>query len=463
MQPILSVDQMRAIDAAASEPVEVLIDRAGAAVARAAIDMMGGAYGRTVNVIAGKGNNGADGRVAADRLQRRGVRVRLLDAAALPPVLPEADLVIDAAYGIGFRGEWVAPDIGNASVLAVDIPSGLDATTGSAGPSVLAADRTITFQAHKPGLLCGRGPELAGEVVVADIGLDVSSAIMHRVERVDVGAWWPRRRSDAHKWQGSVRVVAGSASMPGAAWLAGRAALRAGAGTVSLTTPAMRVMTPPEVIADGIAPGSLAASVMSDIARFGALLVGPGLGRDDDVLAAIRQLITEASVPVVVDGDAIFAYASSADDGALLPTVRRRPMVLTPHDGEFRTLTGASPGNDRLGAVRHAADELGATILLKGPTTIVAGPISEHEPGETFVVDHGDERLATPGSGDVLAGMVAAALATGADPTRSAAVAAWLHADAARLGPREGLIAGDLIDAIPHALAACRVDATVGG
>lgn len=456
MQPIISVEQMRAIDAAAPEPVEVLIDRAGAAVARSAIELMGGAYGRTVDVIAGGGNNGADGRVAAQYLARRGVRVRVVEAAMRPPILRGADLVIDAAYGTGFRGEWVAPDIGGAAVLAVDVPSGLDATTGAAGPGVLAAQRTVTFQAHKPGLLLGRGPELAGEIVVADIGLDVTSALVHLVDERDVGSWWPRRRPDAHKWRGAVRAVAGSASMPGAAWLATRAALRAGAGIVSLTTPGGRVPAPPEVIADGAGADDVVATVMGDIARFGALLIGPGLGRSDEVLGATRQLIAEAPLPAVIDGDGIFACAWSADGAGPLLRDRQRPTVLTPHDGEFRSLTGAPPGDDRLAAVRDVADEFGATILLKGPTTIVAGPATEHGPGETFLVDHGDDRLATPGSGDVLAGMIGAAIAHGADPTRAAAAAAWLHAAAGRRGPREGLVAGDLIDHVPAALAACR-------
>jgi len=165
--PIVTPEEMRAIDAAAPEPVEVLIDRAGAAVARLAREMMGGTYGRTVNVIAGKGNNGNDGRAAAARLRERGVRVRMFDAADCPPRLPDADLVIDAAYGTGFRGEWRAPRVGRAPVLAVDIPSGVDGLTGEACPGVLAADRTVTFAALKPGLLLGAGLALGGLAVPA--------------------------------------------------------------------------------------------------------------------------------------------------------------------------------------------------------------------------------------------------------------------------------------------------------
>ena len=172
--PIVTPEEMAAIDAAAPEPVEVLIERAGAAVARMARQMLGGTYGRTVNVIAGKGNNGNDGRAAAASLAARGVQIRMFDAADSPSGLPDADLVIDAAYGTGFRGQWRAPRVGKAPVLAVDIPSGVNGLTGEAGRGVLAADRTVTFAALKPGLLIGAGRWLAGDVEVVDIGLDTS-------------------------------------------------------------------------------------------------------------------------------------------------------------------------------------------------------------------------------------------------------------------------------------------------
>jgi len=183
MIPIVTPEEMAAIDKAAPEPVEVLIERAGAAVARLAREMLGGTYGRTVNLIAGKGNNGNDGRTAARFLAERGVRVRTFDAADCPPELPPADLVIDAAYGTGFRGEWRAPRAGAAPVLAVDIPSGVDGRTGEAGRGVLVADRTVTFAALKQGLLLGAGRNLAGDVEVVDIGLDTSRARAHLVER----------------------------------------------------------------------------------------------------------------------------------------------------------------------------------------------------------------------------------------------------------------------------------------
>ncbi len=162
MIPIVTPAEMAAIDAAAAEPVDVLVGRAGAAVARAARRMLGGTYGRVVNVIAGKGNNGADGRVAGELLAGAGVTVRVFDAAACPASLPPADLVLDAAYGTGFRGEWTAPAVGAARVLAVDIPSGVDGLTGVAVPGTLAATETVTFAAIKPGLIVNDGKQLAG-------------------------------------------------------------------------------------------------------------------------------------------------------------------------------------------------------------------------------------------------------------------------------------------------------------
>src|SRR4029453_325043 len=172
---------MGEIDAAAPEPVEELIERAGAAVARAAVAMLEGTYGRQVVVIAGKGNNGNDGRAAARRLARRGVAVRIVEAPDVPARLDRADLLIDAAYGTGFRGSWDGPDTGDAKVLAVDIPSGVDGLTGAAGDGVLHADRTVTFAALKPGLLLPPGSIYPGAVEVADIGLDVSRARAHLV------------------------------------------------------------------------------------------------------------------------------------------------------------------------------------------------------------------------------------------------------------------------------------------
>jgi len=448
MIPIVTPEQMGAIDAAAPEPVEVLIDRAGRAVARTALDMLGGTYGRVVNVVVGGGNNGADGRVAAQNLRRRGVKVRIFEALDCPEAVPPADLLIDAAFGTGFRGEWSAPEVGEAMVLAVDIPSGVSALTGEAGLGVIPADRTVTFQALKPGLLFSPGRQLAGDVEIADIGLDVSATDQHLVERTDVASWWPTRAVDAHKWKGAVRVIAGTPGMLGAGRLCASAAARAGAGLVALSSPGIDPGARGEIIQRPIASFDFADDVLSDIDRFSALIVGPGLGREEFTIPSVRQLIANAPVPVVVDGDGIFASAWSGEGAAPLLRARELPTVLTPHDGEFALLEGSPPGADRVASARNLALELECTVLLKGPTTIVASPS-----GEVLVVDHGDERLATAGSGDVLAGMVGMALAAGAPPERAAAAAAWVHAEAARQGPDVGLLAGDLVDLLPQAVA----------
>lgn len=450
MKPIVTPDEMAAIDAAAPEPVDVLIDRAGRAVASAALDLLGGRYGRRVVVVAGRGNNGADGRVAAERLARRGVRVTVIDAAAAPPTLPACDLVVDAAYGTGFRGSWTAPTPPpGASVLAVDIPSGVDALTGDAGPGVLAADRTVTFQAHKPGLLFGTGRTLAGDVTVADIGLDTSTASRWLVDAATVTGWWRPRPADAHKWQAAVRVVAGSPGMPGAARLCAAAAARAGASLVTLSSPGIDARPRDEIIQRPVGDADFAADVLDDLDRYRAIAIGPGLGRSEATVAAVRELVEAATLPMVLDGDALFAVSWSADGAA--PLLRRRgpdlATVLTPHDGEFALLHGAPPGADRIAAARELAAETGCVVLLKGPTTVVA---AEGQP--TYVVANGDARLATAGTGDVLTGVIAALLARRWPATEAAAGGAWLHAAAASHAAPAGFLAGDLVDLLPRVL-----------
>ena len=448
MIPIVTPEEMAAIDAAAPDPVEVLIERAGSAVARLAREMLGGTYGRRVNVIAGKGNNGNDGRVAARLLAERGVQVRMYDAAACPPRLPEADLVVDAAYGTGFHGEWWAPRVGRAPVLAVDVPSGVDGLTGEAGRGALAADRTITFAALKPGLLFGAGRHLAGDVEVVDIGLETRRARAHLVEADDVASWWRPRPPTAHKWSRAVRVVAGSPGMTGAAHLAAAAAQRAGSGYVSLSSPGVEATAPPEVVRRRLPAFDWSAAVLEDLHRFHALVVGPGLGREEFTVAAVRATVAAAALPVVIDGDALFAMAWDADGAAPVLHRRTEPTVLTPHDGEFNLLAGQRPDSDRLRAVRRLAVDLRSIVLLKGPVTIVADPR-----GDALVIANGDARMATAGTGDVLSGILGALLATGMDPLRAAASAAWLHAEAARHGPAHGLVAGDIVDALPAAVA----------
>jgi NAD(P)H-hydrate epimerase len=450
MLPVLTPAEMAAVDAAAPEPVEELIDRAGAAVAQEALQLLGGGYGKRVAVIAGSGNNGADGRSAARRLRRRGARVEVVDAAAAPAQLPPCDLVIDAAYGTGFRGTYDPPDVGGSPVLAVDIPSGVLGTTGEACGSPLQATRTVTFAAHKPGLLLEPGRSLAGEVVVADIGLDVSGASAGVVTAADVRAWVPTRAVDAHKWRAAVLVVAGSPGMTGAAHLAASAAQRAGAGMVRVGSPGVDDdrARPTEAVGLDLPGTGWAPAAIAVMDRFGAVVVGPGLGRHDAVREGVRVLLAGASVPAVVDGDGLWALGS--DLSAVLAD-RLAPTVLTPHDGEHALLTGAPPAADRLTSARELAATTGAVVLLKGPTTVVAEPS-----GAVAIIADGDARLATAGSGDVLSGIIGALLARGTKPFHAAAAGAWLHARSAILGSSEGLVAGDLPALLPVALAELR-------
>ena len=447
MLPIVTPEEMAAIDAAAPEGTEVLIERAGAAVAWAALRMLGGAYGRTVNVICGKGNNGADGLVAAKHLAAKGVRVRVFDVPC-PAVLPPSDLVIDAAYGTGFHGAWSPPDVGATPVLAVDLPSGVDALTGDIGGEVLAAAHTVTFGALKPGLLMPPGSVLSGELELADIGLDVGWARANLVLAADVAAWWPERDEYAHKWQSAVRVIAGSSTMTGAPRLVSHAAMRAGAGMVHLSIPGMTLGDGPiEIVQRPLPSTNWADAALGSLERFHSIVVGPGLGRSDDTGANVRRLVLEAPLPMVLDGDGLFALGWSSEGATTLLRRRAAPTVLTPHDGEYTLLKGGPPGIDRMVAARRLAADSGCTVLLKGAATIVADP-----GGEALVVTAGDARLATAGTGDVLSGIIGALLATGMNPLHAAAAGAWVHGQAGRRGVRHGLVASDLPDLIPAVL-----------
>jgi hydroxyethylthiazole kinase-like uncharacterized protein yjeF len=440
--PVLTPEEMKAVDAAAPEPVEVLVARAGAAVARSALRLMGGAYGRRVIVVAGKGNNGADGRYAAARLHRHGCRVVVFDAASAPDQLPPCDLVVDAAYGTGFRGEYEAPRIPpGARVLAVDIPSGLDGLTGQAGEGAVRADVTVTFAALKPGLLLAEGRERSGTVEVVDIGLATSGATMHLVEDGDVVL--PPRPREAHKWQSAVFVAAGSAGMTGAALLAGRAALRAGAGNVRLGIPGAELgsLPPSEMVGVEVPAEDWARVVLEASARCKALVVGPGLGREQSSTAEVARVLAEAPQPAVVDADGL---AAVPEDGPVPggPGVVR---VLTPHEGEYGKLCGRRPGPDRVEDVRALARRAGAVVLLKGSTTVVAEP-----GGRVRFVTSGSSRLATAGTGDVLSGVIGAFLARGLDGLSAASLGAHTHGAAAALGPPAGLVAGDIADLLPR-------------
>ncbi len=478
LTPVETTDADRATIAAGT-PSAVLVHRAGQAVARAVRTLLGGVYGRRVVVVCGKGNNGADGLVAARALSDWGVRVdvfRLADGwspARFARALGRADAAVDAMYGTGFRGvldgdaATVASAFAHASatrgtpVVAVDIASGVDGATGAVRGPAVRAELTVTFTARKPGHVFEPGRSSSGGVDVVDVGVDPALATDRSdtgiVTEHDVAAWLPPRAPDAHKWSAAVFVVGGSGGMTGAPVFASRAALRSGAGMVRCGVPGAQTaqrLAGAEVIAVAL-PASDAGSltrdavvaVQSQLDRFGALVLGPGLGNDPEARAAAVRLALDASVPVVLDADGLNAF--EGDVSAL--RARREsgapPVVLTPHAGEYQRLTGHAVGDDRLAAARELAVAAGSVVLLKGPSTVVAGP-----DGRVLVSTTGGPWLATAGTGDVLSGILGAFLARGVPALEAAAAAAWVHGRAADVAGHVGLVASDLLGALPSTL-----------
>jgi hydroxyethylthiazole kinase-like uncharacterized protein yjeF len=439
---------MRAADAAALSTVshETLVDRAGTAVGVAALHLLGGAYGRRVIVVAGKGSNGADGRVAAALLARRGARVTVIAAAESPAVLPRCDLVVDAAYGTGFRGAYDAPAVApGVPVLSVDIASGVDADTGAAPGAPFHATRTVTFAAYKPGLLQGAGVSCSGEVQVVDIGVALPPSGAALIDDADAARLPPRLRQ-SHKWSTALGIASGSVGMEGSAILCTRGAMAAGAGMIRLGNPGNpSAAWPTEAVRVHLDGPRWAEAFLAATEKCRAMVIGPGLGTDATTQEEIRTVIARAPLPLVIDADAITALGD-ADAARQLLAQRRQPTVLTPHDGEYARVAGSAPGDDRLAAARDLAGRIGAVVLLKGALTAVAAP--QGELPDVFLAAAGVPALATAGTGDVLSGVIGAFLARGVPAHLAAALGAHVHGRAATLGRPEGLVAGDLPDLI---------------
>jgi hydroxyethylthiazole kinase-like uncharacterized protein yjeF len=452
--PVLTPDEMAGVDRAAPEPVDVLVERAGFAVARAARRMLGGAYGRRCVVIAGRGNNGNDGRVAARRLSAWGARVEVVEPAIRR--LPAADVVIDAAYGTGLSRPYEPPDPGGAPVVAVDIPSGLSGLTGEG--QAMAARRTVTFAALKPGQLLGDGPDKCGPLELAGIGLEPLAAAAARMWLVDDDdlSILPARARQGHKWQTAVLVVGGSEAMNGAPLMAAHGAMRAGAGYALVAVPGSAQgggLPPGAHVGVGLPAEDWAEPAAEAAARVRAVAIGPGLaararradgGTGPDT--PVGRFLESTGVPAVVDADGLNALGD-LDAVRAVAAGRRAPLVLTPHEGEYRRLTGHPPAADRITDVRDAARQTGAVVLLKGSPTVVAAP-----DGRVLVAASGSPRLATAGTGDVLSGVIAAFLARGLEPLHAAGLAAHVHGRAAGIGPREGLVATDLPELVSRYL-----------
>ncbi|MGH9053579.1 MAG: NAD(P)H-hydrate dehydratase [Acidimicrobiia bacterium] len=462
MKPVLSPEAAAALDAAAKEPVETLMERAGLAVALAAA-RMGARYGWRVIVLAGPGNNGGDGYVAARFLAERGVavEVRALDppksagaqwarrraeragvrVGEWGPPQP-ADLVIDALFGSGFHGslpDEVLPWTGvDTPVLAVDVPSGLDAATGQVQDGGFRAARTVTFHALKVGHLIGEGPERCGRMEVADIGLSGGDPEFWLCEEEDAPR--PGRTRTAHKWSaGAVMVVGGSPGISGAALLAARSALEGGAGSVALACPGglqpVYETMAPGILKVGIGKGERfapddAAALLEGAHRYDVLAVGPGLGSGQRALVA--SVLESWEGPVVLDADGL----NAVEDRDLLGR-RDRPTVLTPHPGEFRRLTGKEAG---FRAASEFASATGTVVLLKGNPTFVMGR-------ERWVVTSGGPELASIGTGDVLTGLLAAMWARGLEAETAARSAAYWHGRAGAALAARGTVTAEALAA----------------
>ncbi|HEX7311473.1 MAG TPA: NAD(P)H-hydrate dehydratase [Gaiellaceae bacterium] len=428
LAPLYTSEEMKAAEA--GHDVSTLMENAGQAVAEAAMRRFPRA--RTFALHAGKGANGGDGKIAARILEERG----------WTQVGDGADVVIDALLGTGIHGaprDDVAAQIelindSGAPVLAVDIPSGVNASTGEVDGAAVRAAVTVTMHGPKVGLAVGPGCFLSGDVVTADIGLEHRET-RHRFVTRDILRSVPRKRGEDNKYTaGSVLVVGGARGTTGAVALAARAAFRADAGYVAIAAPADALSTIETLVVEAVKrPLELAVEAAQ---RATALALGPGLGRDQQPL--VRRLLEETSLPAVVDADALFE---------LQPFDRAAPTVLTPHSGELARLLGEESkwvDAHRLEALERAVDRFRCIVLLKGADTLIGAP----DEG-VWVVGDNVPALATAGTGDVLTGIIAALLAKRMDAREATAAAAVAHRLAAARGPRHGLIASDVIDALP--------------
>ncbi|MDG2301213.1 MAG: NAD(P)H-hydrate dehydratase [Acidimicrobiales bacterium] len=442
MIPIVTPSEMKAIDESSDEPIDVLIQRAGSAVAWTARKFLNGSYGKRVVVVNGKGNNGNDGRVAASYLRKWGIKTLEYSVDEAPKQLPICDLVIDAAYGTGIRGKYIAPAT-EAPVIAVDIPSGVDGLTGEVLGSPMRSQQTVTFQALKPGHLVPPGSNFVGDLQVIDLGLDISHIKTFQVQSSDISRWLPSRSISAHKWESACWIIGGSLGMEGALSLAAEAAQRAGSGYVRISTPGTLPAGPIESVSYYLPEDGWEDDLETDIDRFSSGIIGPGLAVSSSNIKSIQKTVSSSDIPLVVDGGAIAALGENLD----LLRSRKPDTIFTPHDREFEDLVGYRPSPRRIEDVQKAAKLTNSIVLLKGPITVVANP-----EGRCLVVANGDSRLATAGTGDVLSGIIGAFLAQGVPGMEAAAMGAWIHAKAGQFLLKRGMVASDLINLIPEAM-----------
>ncbi len=509
LEPLPDAEQQRAIDRWAIEtmgtPGIELMERAGTGLAEVVTLRVSG--GRIV-VVCGKGNNGGDGLVAARLLRDAGWDVDVLmlapgeelrgDARTNFERLPGrpaelfhagrlagAAAIIDAILGTGFSGEPREPAKGAIEaidaasdpaagggpggpdrpvVIACDVPSGVDASTGEVAGAAVRADATATFHAAKPGLWISPGKDHAGHVEVIEIGIGPGAPVNPSVGLITsaVVAGIPTRGRESTKFAaGAVLVCGGSTGLTGAPCLACEAAQRAGAGYVTALVAAslnyvfeqrlLEAMSVPLPDIEGALQPSAADPILERTQRAGALVLGPGLGREPATFELVRAVAARAEIPLLLDADGLNAHAGRL--GVLAG--RTAPAVLTPHAGELARLLDADSAEiaaHRLASARRAANEAHAILVLKGDDTIVAAP-----DGRTGVSRGGSPALATAGTGDVLSGVIGAYLSKRMDPFHAACAGVFVHALAGQLAAArialEGVIARDVIECLPHARA----------
>jgi len=518
---LVTAEQMRELDRVATEkygvPSLLLMENAGKAVANEVLRRIGTHGLRRVIVVAGPGNNGGDGFVAARHLQaalldvtvfywgdrasakgdaltnlelaeKEGIRIDYTRSVKrLSKAANRSDLIIDALLGTGAKGE-LKPDYADAvravnfsgvPVIAVDIPSGLNADTGQVlgpverfedvGKAAVKAETTVTFGLAKVGLVTWPGAWYAGDIVVADIGIPedafqprASAARLIRADCATLAGLGRRRNEDAHKGDfGHVAIVAGSVGMTGAATLAAMGALRIGTGLVTVLVPESlndimevkltEAMTIPVPQGKARAFGMASLDrVLEHVSKWDAAVIGPGFGRDEDTIDFTLNLISKLTRPAIIDADAL--YAVSRDPGVLRRC--RAPLVITPHPGEMATLLGTKADqvqSNRLETARAFAKKHRVTVVLKGAGTVVAEPS-----GTAYVNTTGSPGMATGGTGDVLSGMIGGLLAQGNEPVRAANAAVYIHGVAGEIAAKKlsepAMIASDLADCIGDAI-----------
>ncbi len=504
--PLLDAAGMRELDRATIQdvgiPGTVLMEIAGRGCAEVAEELLGDASGR-VAVVCGKGNNGGDGMVAARHLTSAGHRVdvfliadpqklrgdarlnkEILDRLKLPVQVLEQedqvtrldlsgyDVILDAVFGIGLSGDVRGPlgaaieriNAAGVPVVAVDIPSGISSDTGRPLGTAVQAAHTVTFGYPKFGQVIYPGAAYAGDITIVDIGIPPELApsgpgSTWLLEDDDITPHFRRRRPDAHKGRfGHLVVVAGSPDKPGAAGLCCRAAVRSGAGLVTLAAP-REVLS--RVVVGAVEFMGAPVESQKDLFSFcqgkQAVCIGPGLGTSREAADLVRRVVFELPLPVVVDADGLNNLAGKLDRLKGAPARR----ILTPHPGEMaRLLDSTVPEvqSDRLGNARRLAVEHGCVVVLKGAGTVVAD-----SDGTAFVVPTGNPGMASGGTGDVLTGIIGSLLAQGKDAGESACVGAYVHGKAGdrsmETRGEHGLAASDLIEALPSVLSGYEDDA----